>query len=577
MNCFPEIAYSIYADGESTPEDARKIEAHLAVCAGCRLLVNTLRAENRMIGEMLAETREELETLPDLQQASPSRLIVGALIALAGAVIGLRAVFVGLGEWGLSQLGLLEPVSAALEWINPSSWTARMNLFFTGVYYVVNEGANMLPWLLTAVASVIVLLALVGLAVFLARRRPGRISSLAMLNVVLGVLLAGVAPHASAAEIHHNETGYTLERGKTVNDTLIVTGDTAVIDGDVNGDLIFGGRKLTLNGNVKGDVAAGTQITEINGNVGGNLISFSQWLSLAGKVTGSVYSWTQEFRLASAATIGGDLMNFSADCDISGQVARDVWAFTGKAEIAGKIGRDFNTRTDHLTIGPTAVIGGDLSARLEHVDRVHIDSGASIAGKRTIEQIERGASDSSHYTQGRFYFWQLIQLLAALLMGLLLMLCYPDFYRGGVEAVGFTWWPLLRSLGLGFAILVAVPVAIFLLCITMIGIPLGILSFMMYLVGLYFAKVFVGAMVGQALLQRNPRNRQDALLALFAGLAVYFFVVNLPYAIGTVAHWLVFCVGLGAFGYRLVHTLPRAEGYRLVKDLPPASDGGPAI
>src|SRR5580698_6447531 len=102
MNCFPEVAYSVYADGESPAEDARKIEAHLAVCANCRSLVSTLRAENRMISEVLAETREELQTLPDLQQASPARLILGALVALAGVVIGLRAVFVGVGEWGLS-------------------------------------------------------------------------------------------------------------------------------------------------------------------------------------------------------------------------------------------------------------------------------------------------------------------------------------------------------------------------------------------------------------------------------------------------------------------------------------------
>jgi hypothetical protein len=133
---------------------------------------------------------------------------------------------------------------------------------------------------------------------------------------------------------------------------------------------------------------------------------------------------------------------------------------------------------------------------------------------------------------------------------------------------------LLRSLGVGFAILVAIPVAIFLCSLTVIGIPLGILTFMTYVFGLYFSKVFVGAVVGQALLQRNPRNRQDALLALFAGLAVFFFAVNLPYAIGFVVHCLVFCVGLGAFAYRLVQTLPRAEGYRLVRDVPPAPDAG---
>jgi cytoskeletal protein CcmA (bactofilin family) len=410
----------------------------------------------------------------------------------------------------------------------------------------------MLPRLLTAVGSVIIVLALVAIAYVLARRRPTRMSSMAMLNVVLGVLLLGVAPRASAAEVHQSETSYTLEKGKTVNDTLIIGGDTAVIDGDVNGDLIFGGRKLTVRGNVKGDVAAGTQITEIEGNVGGNVISFSQWVSVTGHVGGNVYSWSQEFRLGAGATVAGNVMSFSADCDVSGQVIRDVFAFTGKAEISGKVGRNVNVRGDSLDVSSGAVIGGDLAARLNHPTRGHIESGAHIAGKQTIEQEERGMDDSSRYTHGRFYFWQLIQLLAALLMGTLLLILCPDFYRGAVEAVGFTFMPFLRSLGIGFAILIAMPVAICLISITLIGIPLGVLGLMTYIFGLYFSKIFLAAMVGQGLLQRNPQNRQDALLALFAGLVFFFVSVNLPYAIGSVVHFLVFCVGLGAFGYRLV-------------------------
>lgn len=558
MNCFSEFAYSVYADGESPAEEARQIEAHLAVCAPCRSLVNTLRAENRMISTVLAETREELQTLPDWQQASPSRLILGALIALAGAIVGMRAAFVGLGEWGLSQLGLLEPVSAALEWINPSSWTAQLNLFFSSVFYLVNEGASMLFWLLTAIASVIVVVALVSAGYLLARRRPARLNSLALLNLIVGALLVlSTVPRASAMEVHRNEGTYTLERGKTVNDTLMIGGDTAIIDGDVNGDVIFGGRKLLVRGNVKGDVVAGTQITEIEGAVGGNVIAFSQWVSISGKVAGNVYDFSQHYEQAAQGTVAGNVLTFSGECDLSGEVVRDLWAFTGKADISGKVDHNVNVRGDVLTIGSRATIGGDLDAHLRNVARSLVEKGATIAGKQSIQQ-EMRADDSSRYMRGRFYFWQLIQLLGAFLIGALLLACCPNFYRGTVEAVGFTWTPVLRSLGLGFAILCAGPVAIALVGVTLVGIPLAALSLMIYIAGLYFAKIFLGAMVGQAMLQRNPQNRQDALLALFVGLAVFFFAVNLPYAIGPVVHFLVFCAGLGAFGYRLVKSLQPA-------------------
>src|SRR5438067_441072 len=114
MNCFPEFTYSVYSDGELPVEEAREVELHLAECPDCQLLLERLRLENRMIGEVLAETRDERETLPEWEPASPSRLIFGALAALAGAVLGLRSAFVGLANWSIAEYSFLDPFIRAL-------------------------------------------------------------------------------------------------------------------------------------------------------------------------------------------------------------------------------------------------------------------------------------------------------------------------------------------------------------------------------------------------------------------------------------------------------------------------------
>ena len=108
----------------------------------------------------------------------------------------------------------------------------------------------MLLWIVTVLAAVGVVLLLVAAGYALGRRRPTRINSMVMLSLLLA--LAAV-PRASAAEVHRAQS-YTLSRGQTINDTLIVFGNTAFIEGDVNGDLIFAGRRLVLHGTVKGDV-----------------------------------------------------------------------------------------------------------------------------------------------------------------------------------------------------------------------------------------------------------------------------------------------------------------------------------
>jgi cytoskeletal protein CcmA (bactofilin family) len=550
MNCFSEFTYSVYSDRELPAAEARQVEAHLETCPRCRALVNTLHAESRIIADVLAEAREELAVLPEMQAASPSRLILGMLVALAGVILAFRAMLVGVSEWGLSQLGLLEPFSKAIEWLDPNNMTARLNLMFTGVFFIVNEGASMLPWLLTAVGSVLFVAALVAASIYVARRRPARFHSVAIFGFILALL---IVPRASAVEIHKNEPNFTLPAGKTINETLMIGGDVATIDGDVNGNVIFGGRHITIRGHVKGDVFCGDQSTEIEGTVDGNVIAFSQWTSITGKVGGSVYNWSQTSKVSSSAVIAGDLLSFAADTEIGGDVGRDLLAFSGNTFLTARTGHDVTVRGDSLTVASSAKIGGDLTAYLRHPDRAKIENPASVTGKTSIQQAERGSmSNNDRFTTGNFYFWQLIQLLGALIVGALLMLMYPSLYNGAKRAVGFTWMPLLRNLGIGFGVLIAAPVAMVLVCITLVGIPLSILTLMVYIAGLYFAKIFLGAMIGEAILQRPSLNTQDSLVALLVGLAVYFVAVNLPFAVGPTLHFIAFCIGLGAFGYRLV-------------------------
>ena len=122
MNCYPEFTYSIYVDGELPPIEAAQIERHLADCSSCRAVVSMMRGENRMIATVLAEAREELNDLPDMSPeiggCVPARLVFGMMAALAGVILTFRAMLTGVSEWGLSQLGVLEPLSRAVEWLD---------------------------------------------------------------------------------------------------------------------------------------------------------------------------------------------------------------------------------------------------------------------------------------------------------------------------------------------------------------------------------------------------------------------------------------------------------------------------
>jgi len=62
MNCFPELTYAVYADGELPAEEAAQVEEHLAACLRCRLLADSLQVESRALQQALQS--EETASTP---------------------------------------------------------------------------------------------------------------------------------------------------------------------------------------------------------------------------------------------------------------------------------------------------------------------------------------------------------------------------------------------------------------------------------------------------------------------------------------------------------------------------------
>ncbi len=135
-------------------------------------------------------------------------------------------------------------------------------------------------------------------------------------------------------------------------------------------------------------------------------------------------------------------------------------------------------------------------------------------------------------------------------MGWLALVFAPGFFHGAVQMIRSGW----RSLGLGFAVLVATPIAVIILALTMVGLPVAFFALALYALALYLAKIFVGVFIGRALDKTPAATTGRTFLALLVGLLIIYVVVQIPYGIGALAHLAVFCFGLGAFAWRLYRT-----------------------
>lgn len=92
--------------------------------------------------------------------------------------------------------------------------------------------------------------------------------------------------------------------------------------------------------------------------------------------------------------------------------------------------------------------------------------------------------------------------------------------------------------------------AMILLAITLVGLPASLMLLMAYLAAIYLAKIWVGAFLGQILLKPAGETTSDWMLGLLLGLLILTVVRFVPY-LGTLVHFGVVCVGLGAFAWQL--------------------------
>ncbi|HEU5410214.1 MAG TPA: hypothetical protein VFU57_04270, partial [Candidatus Acidoferrales bacterium] len=127
------------------------------------------------------------------------------------------------------------------------------------------------------------------------------------------------------------------------------------------------------------------------------------------------------------------------------------------------------------------------------------------------------------------------------LFGLVLLLLIPRFFARGLQASK----NFLPSIGFGILFLIATPIAAAIVCITLVGLGVGITTFILWLIAVYAAQIFVASWLGEILL--GPAIGTGALLGRLAlGLAILHGLEMIPYHIGGIIHFIILCWGLGA-------------------------------
>lgn len=327
----------------------------------------------------------------------------------------------------------------------------------------------------------------------------------------------------------------TVASGEVIDGDLYVAGGTIIIDGTINGDLIAAGRTIMVNGTVNGNIIAAGGTIDINGEVTHAVRIIGEILNISGTIGRDLLVAGDKVSIASTAEIGSDLL-----------------LGAGTARIDGLIKGDINSGVEHLSIASTASIQGKLTYISEN--EANIQSGAQIRGtithklpdvkERLVTGTHRLPNVGGRLVTGIGIWGKIIGFLMTLVLGIVIVLLAPRRVKAVTESIRTRPW---TSLGWGAIILIFTPIAALIACITIIGLPLGLITLILYTIAICLTQLFIGLFIGQLIIgsSRGVESRAALVGALVLGLAILSILRLIPY-LGAVIWVATILFGLGA-------------------------------
>jgi cytoskeletal protein CcmA (bactofilin family) len=364
----------------------------------------------------------------------------------------------------------------------------------------------------------------------------GRLKLL-ILGISVAVPLLGVASVAYAQSFRTGND-ISIARGEVVDKTVFASGQTVDISGTVNGDIFCAGQSISISGTVNGDVLCAGQNVRVSGHVNGSIRVAGQNVTVDGLVERNISAVGQSITLESSAKAKQDVSLAGQSIAVNGTVGRDLALTTASATINGTVGRDVQAQDTNLALGSSAVVGGDIAYTSLHT--LSRASGAQVAGNITRSEPVRARHNEARWGAiiGGSLWFAVYLFIALLCMALLLALLFPRMFQA-VSGIAIN--EPLKTVLVGFAISIIVPMLIIVFMFTVFGIPFALLVGLAWALAVCLAGPFAAYYAGRLILGKSANN---VLFVMLIGAGVLLVLYFIP-IVGIVVSLLALWFGLG--------------------------------
>jgi len=360
--------------------------------------------------------------------------------------------------------------------------------------------------------------------------------------LLLSLLLVFTSSPVLAFDVREGDS-VTIASGEVVNDDLYFAGGDIVIDGIVNGDVFAVGRSITINGKVNGSVSFGGQTATINGEITSSLRFGGQSIIVNGRIGRDLVVGSSQLLVSSTGQISGDLVFGTSSAEVIGSIGDSISGASSEVTLASNIGGDINLTVDRLTI----TSGADIQGNIEYTspNEASIQSGAVIRGD-VSHLIPKRPDEANGIMAGIVgtVVWKILSYLMIFIIGIILILIAKKRMAIMQKAIQGSPW---QTLGWGALILIATPIAAIIVMITVIGLPLGIISLVLWGIALYLSQIPVALLIGRLIIRQNREIDSTGIMIASLALGLFLlFALRLIPVFGWIISLLVIVFGLGS-------------------------------
>lgn len=348
------------------------------------------------------------------------------------------------------------------------------------------------------------------------------------------------------------EPRVTITEGEIFENDLYLVSQSANLQGKIEGDLLSASIDFTLKGNVGGDLNALFQRGYLSGNIGESARIVGVWIFFQGKVAKDLLMMGSEVHLQPEALIGRDILIVGSRVIQEGTIGRNSRIWAKEVFLKGKIAGEVEITADKINLSPEVVIEGGLV--WNSPNPVEISPNCTIKGEIKGNTIYLPPLELPW--KGNFSISFLLNFFALFISGIVLHIIFPE--RFTVIENRAVYYPL-QSLGVGIIALLLFPLIIAVLFVSVVGVPLGIMSLFFLISTIYLGRIYAGFYLGERINSLILKKSLHPFITLFIGLLIILALAQLP-RFGWISTILSTIMGMGALVMAFIQGYLKKKG-----------------